>query len=678
MTLKEILIFAGTTEGRRLSECLADAGIRHTVCVATEYGEIVQKEHPLVSVHCGRMDREEIHAFLKAQDYAAVVDATHPYAKIVTDNIKAALSGMDIPYFRLRREFGKESGYENITYFESNEACADALKQMPGNILLTTGSKELPVYAGVTELKDRLYVRVLPGLESIGICMEQGIAGKQILALQGPFTAEMNEAMIRQYQIGCLVTKQSGRAGGFQEKLEAAKNADIPVYTIGRAEEPEGSSFTEVCRSIEAICGVSVMAQPQFHIVLAGTGMGSRGSLTREVSEAIENADILLGAARLIEEYQPRLEKMPFYSADRIIPYLMELQETEICTDKRNVVILFSGDSGFYSGCQALCQALQNEVAAGQLRASICVLPGISSVAYFAACTKESYQDAAIYSIHGKELPNLAEKIRHEKKVFLLMSGARDVRKLGGLLCAHGLNDCEVVAGYQLSYPQQEIKTLTPEACKKVNEEGLYICLIKNPNAKPKALTHGWADETFIRGKVPMTKEEVREVSICKLGLYKGAVVYDIGSGTGSIAMEMAGLSDDVTVFAIEKKPEAVSLIEENKARFGLENIKVIQADAPDGLLELPRATHAFIGGSGGNLEAILQTLYEINPRMRVVLNAITVETICKIQELLAQYPVAHEEMVQLQISRTKVAGRYHLMQAENPVWVCAFTFCEQ
>ena len=107
-------------------------------------------------------------------------------------------------------------------------------------------------------------------------------------------------------------------------------------------------------------------------------------------------------------------------------------------------------------------------------------------------------------------------------------------------------------------------------------------------------------------------------------------------------------------------------------------NIKVIQADAPDGLLELPRATHAFIGGSGGNLEAILQTLYEINPRMRVVLNAITVETICKIQELLAQYPVAHEEMVQLQISRTKVAGRYHLMQAENPVWVCAFTFCEQ
>ena len=117
MTLKEILIFAGTTEGRRLSECLADAGIRHTVCVATEYGEIVQKEHPLVSVHCGRMDREEIHAFLKAQDYAAVVDATHPYAKIVTDNIKAALSGMDIPYFRLRREFGKESGYENITYF---------------------------------------------------------------------------------------------------------------------------------------------------------------------------------------------------------------------------------------------------------------------------------------------------------------------------------------------------------------------------------------------------------------------------------------------------------------------------------------------------------------------------------------------------------------------------------
>lgn len=676
--MKEILIFAGTTEGRRLSECLADVGIRHTVCVATEYGEIVQKEHPLVSVHCGRMDQEEIHAFLKERDYAAVVDATHPYAKVVTDNIKAALSGMDIPYFRLRREFGQKSDYENISYFESNEACADALKHIPGNILLTTGSKELPVYAGIKELKDRLYVRVLPGLESIGICMEQGIAGKQILALQGPFTAEMNEAIIRQYQIGCLVTKQSGRTGGFQEKLEAAKNANIPVLVIGREEEPEGSTFTEVCKGIERICGVEIMAQQQFHIVLAGVGMGSRESLTREVFETIESADILLGAARLIEPYQPRLEKRPFYSADRIIPYLMELQETEVCTNMKNVVILFSGDSGFYSGCQALCQALQNEVTAGRLRASICVLPGISSVAYFASCTRESYQDAAIYSIHGKKLPNLAEKIRQEQKVFLLMSGAKDVRKLGELLCEHGLNDCDVMVGYQLSYPQQEIKTLTPEACRDVTEEGLYICLIKNPNVRPKALTHGWADEAFIRGKVPMTKEEVREVSICKLGLYRGAVVYDIGSGTGSIAVEIAGLSDDVTVFAIEKKPEAVCLIEENKAHFGFENIKIIQADAPDGLAELPKATHAFIGGSGGNLEKILQTLYRINPGMRVVLNAITVETICKVQELLHRYPVEHEEMVQMQVSRTKVAGRYHLMQAENPVWVCAFTFCEQ
>lgn len=673
--MNKVLIFAGTTEGRKLSECLAKAQVAHTVCVATEYGEIVLKEHPLVSVHKGRMNREEIREYIVSNDFAAVVDATHPYAEMVTCNIKSAMRDLEIPYLRLKREIKAGNAWGNVHYFGSNEACAKALEEAEGNILLTTGSKELAVYCSSEEVKKRLYVRVLPGIESLQLCMEQGIAGKQILALQGPFTVEMNEAMLHQYRIKCLVTKESGKAGGYEEKLRAAEKAGIPVYVIGCSKGDEGDSFAEICHKLEKVCGKNINRKTGFEIVLAGVGMGNKDSLTQAVYRAIDEADILLGAERMIAGYQSKLEKKSFYIADEIIPYLEEMQNRVWDTDCVKVVVLFSGDSGFYSGCQKLYHALQAEVTAGRLDAKISVLPGISSVAYLASRIGESYHDAAIYSIHGKEISNLPGKISRAGKMFLLLSGVKDINKLGKLLIEAGLRDCTVSVGYQLSYPEEQILELLPEECMERQEEGLYVCCVKNPKVAESRLTHGRADEEFLRGKVPMTKEEVREVSICKLKLHEGAVVYDIGSGTGSIAVEIAGLSDRIQVYAVEKKNEAVELITNNKTKFQLENIQVIKADAPEGLRGLPVPTHAFIGGSGGKLKDILTSLYQMNPQMRVVINAISMETICELKEVTKMFSVRHEEIVQMQVSRAKSAGTYHLMQGENPVWICAFDF---
>lgn len=684
--MKEILIFAGTTEGRRLSECLCASGIAHTVCVATEYGELVLKEHPLARVHQGRMNSEEIADFLKENEFAAVVDATHPYAEQVTENIKRAMEGSRIPYLRLKREDtgNHDTSTANIRYFTSNEACAAALEEVEGNILLTTGSKELASFCVSERVKSRLYVRVLPGMESLALCMEQGILGKQILALQGPFSTEMNAAIIRQYRIQCLVTKASGRLGGYEEKLAAAKQTGASVFVICRkqAEESGSFDFKEICCQLEVICGQPILWQGKWEILLAGVGMGSEGCMTQEVYRAMESADILLGAERLIAPFQTGLGiiKKPYYRAEQIIPYLQKLQREDSTLENRRVVILFSGDSGFYSGCKNLYQALQKEIAAGGLAADVRILPGISSVSYLASCVGENYQDAAIYSMHGKQLKNLAGKIKRAEKTFLLMSGVKDVNRLGALLTEAGLTDCEIIVGFSLSYPKQQIKVLTPEECSQVTEEGLYVCLVKNPHPEASGLTHGRADAAFIRDKVPMTKEEVREVSICKLKLQKGGLVYDIGSGTGSIAVELAGLSDDIQVYAIEHKEEAAALIEKNRERFGLQNIEVIRGEAPECFAGLPAPTHAFIGGSGGRLKEILGALYRLNPKMRVVVNAVSMETICEIREALfgylAEFPVEEEEMIQLQVSRVRKAGQYHLMQAENPVWICAFTFC--
>lgn len=672
--MKEILIFAGTTEGRKLSESLALSGIYHTLCVATEYGEIVLKENPFMTVHRGRMGEEQIREFIRNGKYEAVVDATHPYADIVTKNIMSAMEGMDLPYLRLKRELKDLQKEENVIYFETNEACAKALEETQGNILLTVGSKELEKYCISEEVKSRLFVRVLPAVESLALCMEQGIKGKQIIAMQGPFTTEMNEATIRQYGISCLVTKQSGTSGGYYEKLAAAKKAGIPVFVIGHREENAGYSFYEVCNELEKICQQKIQINNEMEITLAGIGMGNRESLTKEVFEKIREADILFGAERMLEHYIPKIEKKPFYLPKQVLPYLREMQK-KYPMESLKVVILFSGDSGFYSGCQSLYHALQEEINTGRLQADIRIMPGISSVAFLAACIGESYQDAAVYSLHGKEVQNLARRIQTEQKTFMIMSGVKDVNRLGDALIKAGLTECEIITGYQMSYAGQRIRKRTPKECMELKEEGLYTCFVKNPNAMHKTLTHGISDGEFIRDKVPMTKEEVREVSICKLKLYQGAVVFDIGSGTGSIAIEMAGLSTDIQVYAIEQMKEAVSLIWENKKKFQLENVTVIEAKAPEGLRDLPRATHAFIGGSGGNLKEILQTLYEMNPNMRVVINAISMETICAIKEILTLYPIENEEIVQMQVSRAKKAGKHHLMQAENPVWICAFDF---
>ena len=672
--MKDILIFAGTTEGRKLSERLSAAGISSTVCVATEYGEIVLKENPLVSVKRGRMDADEMRAFMEQGDFLCVVDATHPYADIVSANIKEAVKGLNLPYFRLLRERGGCVA-EGAMYFESIEECVKELEKTSGNILLTTGSKELGDFAKSKALRERLFARVLPSKESIEICESCGLAGKQIICMQGPFSKDLNTAMLKQYDIKYMVTKESGKAGGFDEKIEAAIEAGAKAFVIGKEKESHGLGFSEVLAEIAKLSGKEIKAENTYKITLAGIGMGNKKNLTIEVFEDIEDADIILGAERMIEGYKPRIEAKPYYLAKQIIPYLEENESRFKDEGEKSVVVLFSGDSGFNSGATKLYKALNEEISLGKLSAYVEIMPGISSISYLAAKVGESYEDARILSIHGKEIANLGLKIKESEKTFLLMSGVEDVNRLGEILEDVGLNSCKIFAGLNLSYENEEILELSAKDCKSLIKEGLYVCFIKNENVEERGVSHGLPDSAFIRDKVPMTKEEVREASISKLHLRRNSVVYDIGSGTGSIAIEMAALSDEIKVYAIERKPEAVKLIGENKRKFKLENIEIIKAYAPEGLEGLPKASHAFIGGSGGNLKEILESLRAINPKMRVVLNAISLETIAEIKDVVKDFDICEDEIVQMQISRAKKVGDYNLMQAENPIWICSFTF---
>ena len=672
--MNRIVIFSGTTEGRMLAQTLSENEIHCIVSVATEYGESVMPEMDGVTVHKGRMDLEEMQKFITQSEVAAVVDATHPFATAVSENIRESLKNTEIPYIRLQREtsdiaLNKDTIQENrsdVILCSDATECADFLSSTDGNILLTTGSKDLATYSRKETLKDRLFVRVLPGLESISLCEQNGICGKQIIAMQGPFSLEMNRALIRQCHIRYLVTKESGRTGGFLEKIKAAGAEGITACVIGNPEKQNsGDSFAQVCRKISEITGKTI----KNHIFLIGIGMGNAQTLTMEAAEKIREADYIFGAKRLLRTTKnEQAVRYPYYLAADIVP---ELDRLSGCGVK--VVILFSGDTGFYSGCGKLYETLK-----GRSDSSVRIYPGISSVSYFAALTGYSYQDAAVLSIHGhgvetEWIGNLTETIRFSKKTFLLMSGKEDVQKLGRLLQKYHLQNCKVLAGFQLSYPQEKVLALTPEACEHVEETGLYICLILNPDAEKKAVTCGMRDEEFLRDKVPMTKEEIRALSICKLHLQEDSVCYDIGSGTGSIAIEIAKRSGQIQVYAIEKKPLALELIQKNIEKFALPNIQVIAGEAPDCLKTEERSehpTHAFIGGSSGRLKEILDVLYKKNHEMRIVINCITLETVTEAMNAIRDFSLTDVDIVQLSAARSKSIGRYHMMMGENPIYI--------
>lgn len=243
-----VVIFSGTTEGRELSAETAALGMETMVCVATEYGKEVQTHESGIQVHSGRLDVEGMTQVLAGADLC--VDATHPYAREASRNIREAAKEAGVPCHRLlRRESQLPPG---CILVDSAADAARFLQGVEGNILLTTGAKELASFAPVGV--HRLYPRVLPAVESLEACEALGISRSNVIAMQGPFTQELNVALIRQFSIGWLVTKDGGAAGGFEEKVQAAQEAGAKLVVIRRPKE-DGESFETILQLCKEMMG---------------------------------------------------------------------------------------------------------------------------------------------------------------------------------------------------------------------------------------------------------------------------------------------------------------------------------------------------------------------------------------------------------------------------------------
>ncbi len=311
--MKKILILAGTTEGRMLSDKLETVGIRHIVSVASEYGETILGDAGTRTIQTGKMDENAMALYLDSEGFRAgdfLVDATHPYAKEVTENAAHVAEKMGLKYLRVAREKVNIPDSKNIHVFENVEQCAEVLKNVNEPVLVTTGSNKLETYAEIlsAETLKNTFVRVIPSLESIEKCKNIGFEESHIIALQGPFSVELNVALIKQYGIRHLVTKESGKAGGFEEKIEAAEKCGISTYVIQRPEE-DGMKLSEVEELILSEFDLEDNSKSDseknvVELILAGAGMGEMSSMTEEVLEAVNQADAVFGAKRLLKDVQ--------------------------------------------------------------------------------------------------------------------------------------------------------------------------------------------------------------------------------------------------------------------------------------------------------------------------------------------------------------------------------------
>lgn len=253
--MEEVLLFGGTTEGRALAEWLSARGsCAVTVSSLTEYGGSLVESLPRVRSLTGRMLPERMAQIMRSRPFACVIDATHPYAQGVSASIAASAEATSIPLVRVQREGEPEGPWVSV---DSARSAARYLARTKGHVLLTTGSKDLPVYVKeIDDYKERLYVRILPVASSLTGALDLGIPASRIVAMQGPFSVEMNEALIRQFEICTIVTKASGKTGGFWEKIKAAERCGVETVVIHRPQEGEGKTLEEAKRHLEAEFGL--------------------------------------------------------------------------------------------------------------------------------------------------------------------------------------------------------------------------------------------------------------------------------------------------------------------------------------------------------------------------------------------------------------------------------------
>lgn len=388
---------------------------------------------------------------------------------------------------------------------------------------------------------------------------------------------------------------------------------------------------------------------------LVGIGMGNPDTLTLAGQKAIAAAGQIVGAARMLAAF-------PDHPGARKALIRAEDIAKAVSDFPGDTAVLLSGDVGFYSGAAKL-HALLKDV-------EVEAIPGISSLSYFCAKLCRSYQDVHVVSVHGREA-NVVGEIQSHKETFLLTGSNCTAAAVCQALTAAGLGKLEVAVGQRLSYPEERIVRGEAEALVDETFDDLAVMLVDNP--APLSWRCGAPslfDSQLHRGKVPMTKEAVRTLAVARMEVAPEHTVWDVGAGTGSVSCALAMAAFRGQVYAVEREMDAVALIEENRASFGLSNLHVVLGEAPKALLALPKPDRVFVGGSGGEMEEIFRAALAKNPAVRFCLTAVSLESLTQGLRVFEGLGLQNVDVTQLTAAQAKVLGSYHMMLGQNPVYI--------
>lgn len=402
-------------------------------------------------------------------------------------------------------------------------------------------------------------------------------------------------------------------------------------------------------------------------VTIIGVGPGNPDLLSRAALDAIGIADVVIGAHRALVgiDVPPDVVRCELVKTADIVAAL-----TDAASWQRAVVVM-TGDVGLFSGARRLVEALS-----GDAQVDVRVIPGISSASYLAARLGRPWQDWRFASAHGVACDIVAEAER-AGELFLVTSGGEDPSRLSGELVQAGFGDARVTVAERLSYPDERITCATASEIAGQTFDDLNVMLIEfaggagSPaNSRWPYASSGIPDELFIRGDVPMTKQEVRAVALAKLRLAATDTVWDVGAGTGSVSIEAALVARAGSVWAVERNATGVRLIRENADAFGCGNVHAVPGVAPEALAKLPVPDAVFVGGSAGELPSIVEAALEKNSQVRLCVPCVTVETLTEACALLSGSCFKGFEACQVSAARAEAVGSHHLMKAQNPVFL--------
>ena len=392
------------------------------------------------------------------------------------------------------------------------------------------------------------------------------------------------------------------------------------------------------------------------NVTLIGMGSGQPENLTLQGLAALRQADLILGARRLLAVLPAGCteNRAAAYRSDEVA----ELLQT---SGAENAVLVYSGDTGFYSGASSMMEKLE----ALGVRAR--VLPGLSSIQLLAAALGRPWQGWNLVSAHGRTCDPVAECMQG-RPTFFLTGGSEDPATLCAQLAAEGFGDVQAVVGQCLGTPEEKIFRGSVKELAAGRFNSLSVLLVEAAEVLPRRAP-GLPDEAFERGDVPMTKQEVRAAVLAKLAVRPEDILWDVGAGTGSVSVELALAAPRGRVYAVECRPEGCALIKANREKFRTRNLVLVEGLAPAALSDLPAPDAVFIGGSKGSLAAIVDAALDKNPDARICVSAIALESLsAAVAALTAKGRTV--QVSQIAVSRARAVGGLHLMMAQNPIYL--------